>query len=275
MPSPTRSRSRIRPPAGLSAARPASPLAFFLVLAGLAVPLWLASDRFGVIGSLRIPTTDLLLAFAPMAAALLLCAVREGSGVAFALLRRTVDLAVLRRPRWLAATLFLPPAIYLGAALAVRMTGMAEPAPALDLLRLAALLPLFLVLAAGEEVGWMGYAYDPLRARFGAVGAALVLAAPWWAGHLPSMAQIGATRLDVAAWALGAVALRLVMGWLYLGSGSLFAVVLFHALLNLSRIAAFPAAGAHYASAYQVAAAAAAALAALAVLPALLRRGGG
>jgi hypothetical protein len=45
------------------------------------------------------------------------------------------------------------------------------------------------------------------------------------------------------------------MAWLYNNTGaSLFAMVLFHALLNLSRIATLPVIGSHYVTAYQAAA---------------------
>jgi hypothetical protein len=133
----------------------------------------------------------------------------------------------------------------------MQAVGGADPAP-ISPVRLAVLFGLFLVLAAGEEVGWTGYALDPLKARWGPLGASLILAVPWWLGHLPSMREIGATAGDVAWWGLAAIALRIVVTWLYDGAGrSLCAAVVFHALLNLSRIVAYPAEGSHYDSAYQ------------------------
>lgn len=230
--------------------RPRSPLAFFLVVFALAVPPWLWGGRLGVIGELRIPASDLALAFVPMAAALILTARGEGWRAAAGLLRRAFD----PRPlcgRWLAATLLLAPAIYLATWLVMQALGHGGAPPRFDPLTFVLLLALFLVLAAGEEVGWMGYAFDPLQRRWGAVGASLVLAVPWWVGHLPSMQAIGATASDMAWWVLGAVALRILIAWLYNnGGGVLFAAVLFHALLNLGRIATYPATGSHYDSAW-------------------------
>ncbi|EPX59272.1 CAAX amino terminal protease family protein [Cystobacter fuscus DSM 2262] len=245
-----------------------SPLVFFLLLLALAVPLWLAGGRLGVIGALRIPVSDLALAFTPMAAALILAARAEGGGAAVALLARAFDPRSLGRGRWVAAALLTAPAICLSAWALMRLAGVDGAPLRPDLLRTLLLFVLFLVLAAGEEVGWMGYAYGPMRDRWGALRAALVLAVPWWLGHLPSMAAIGTTAADVAWWILGAAALRVLIAWLYEGTGgSLFAAVLFHALLNLGRILLYPAAGAHYSTAYQatgdvVAAALAAAVAA-------------
>jgi membrane protease YdiL (CAAX protease family) len=158
-----------------------------------------------------------------------------------------------RSRRWIAAALLLAPAIYLAVLALMHATG--HPfVPAPDLPGLAALLLLFLLLAAGEEIGWTGYATAPLQARFGALGAALVIAAPWWLAHLPSMLAVGATSMDVAWWVLGAIGVRVLMVWLYNGAGqSTVAVIVFHALLNAGRIATYPAVGAHYDPRYQAA----------------------
>ena len=229
-----------------------SALVFFAVVLGFALPVWLLGGRLGVIPALRVPVADLALAFTPMLAALVLASVREGPAAAGALLRAAFDPTSIRPIRWLAAAALLPPAIYVATSALFGLAGSHAAQPLPGALRLLSLFALFLVLAAGEEVGWMGYAFEPMRRRFGPLGASLLLAGPWWLGHLPSMAAIGAGPADMAWWLLGAAGLRIVMSWLYLGSGrSLFAVVVFHALLNLSRIALFPVVGTHYVTAYQ------------------------
>lgn len=229
-----------------------SPLAFFLLLLGIAVPLWLESGRLGVIASLRIPTSDLALAFAPMVAGALMTGWREGWNSAGSLLKRAFDPTVMRGRRWIVITFFVPPMTYLTSWAVMHSIGSSALLPPFEPLRLLALFTLFIALAAGEEIGWMGYVFEPLQRRWGALAASLVIAGPWWLGHLPSMIEISATRADLAWWALAAVALRIVMAWLFNHSGgSLFGMVLFHALLNLSRIAVFPVVGAHYVTAYQ------------------------
>lgn len=249
-----------------------SAVAFFLLILALAGPLWLVSDRLGVIGSLRIPASDLALAFTPMIAGLGLVVWREGWGRAALLLRSAVDVTSIRGGRWIAAACLLPPLIYLTSWGLMRLSGADHPIPTPDLPRLALLFALFLVLAAGEEIGWMGYAFGPLQQRWGALGASIVLAIPWWLGHLPSMSAIGASRSDMAWWLLGAFGLRILMTWIYNNSGaSLCAMLIFHALLNLSRIATFPVVGAHYVGAYQ--AVAYVVIAALALAVAWITRG--
>ncbi|MCX7380811.1 MAG: hypothetical protein NT133_05165 [Alphaproteobacteria bacterium] len=94
-----------------------------------------------------------------------------------------------------------------------------------------------------------------MAGRRGGLVASVVLAGPWWLGHLPSTTAIGATWADMAWWVVGAVGLRIIMAWLYNGTGaSLFVVIVFHALLNVSRVVIFPADGAHYSTAFQAAA---------------------
>jgi len=61
-----------------STPRPRSPVAFYLVLLALAVPIWLLSPFAGVIGSMKIPVTDLALAFAPLTAGAILVLLGEG-----------------------------------------------------------------------------------------------------------------------------------------------------------------------------------------------------
>jgi membrane protease YdiL (CAAX protease family) len=133
----------------------------------MGLPLWISSQALGVLGAMRIPVADLALGFVPAVAAIILSTVEQGWRVAGALLKRSLDPRIRGR-RWIAATLLLAPAIYFLVIVLMRAVGH-PPAPGADLLRLGALLLLFLLLAAGEEIGWTGYATAPLQARFGAV----------------------------------------------------------------------------------------------------------
>jgi len=228
------------------------PLLYLALLVVVALPIWLLSGRLGVIGALRIPTSDLALAFSPMAVAIGLSVGEGGWRGGLRLLSRSASLRGFGGNLWSLWTVLIPPAIYLASALVVDGLGLGKPHLAPDPLRLAGLSILFLALAAGEEIGWTGYALPGLQRRWGPIAAALILAGPWWVGHLPSMVEIGATPADMAWWAIGAVALRLIICWLYNGTGaSVLAIIVFHALLNLSRIAIVPAVGAHYVTAYQ------------------------
>jgi membrane protease YdiL (CAAX protease family) len=227
------------------------PLAFFAVLLALAIPIWLLSPFLGVIRSVHIPVSDLMLGFTPLAAGCVLTLRAEGAGGLVALLKRVFAFRTLARTGWLAAVLLLAPFIDLLTWVGLHLAGhVGEAKP--NYLGLPVLAAIMFVLAIGEEVGWTGYLLDPLQARFGALGASLIIAIPWWLGHIPSILEIGGTAADIAWWFPGALALRVIMTWLYNNTGrSLAAVVLFHMMLNLARSAAFPAIGAHYDPAYQ------------------------
>jgi len=228
-----------------------SPLAFFLLLLALAAPIWLLSRFVGVIGALKVPVTDLLLAFTPLASACILIFREEGAAGVLDLLKRSVDLPRLARTPWILPVLFLAPGVYVLTYAVLHLAG--HPGePELHLLRLPILAAIMFVLAIGEEAGWTGYALDPLQARWGALGASVIIAVPWWAGHLPSILQIGGTAADITWWIPGAVALRILMVWLYNSSGGLlFSAVLFHTVLNVGRSASYPTVGSHYDPAYQ------------------------
>lgn len=230
---------------------PRRPLAFFLVVLALAVPIWLASRFVGVIGSLKIPVTDLMLAFTPLTAAAILVFREEGVQGVLALLRRAFDVRGLARTRWVWPVVLLAPLIYVLTYAGLHIAGhRGEPQP--HFLTLPILAVVMFLLAIGEEGGWTGYVLDPLQARWGALGASLIIAVPWWLGHLPSIAEIGGTASDMAWWIPGAIALRILITWLYNNTGgALLSAVLFHTLLNVGRSLSYPTIGSHYDPAYQ------------------------
>ena len=234
-----------------AASRARSPWAYFAVLFGLAVPIWLLSRFVGVIGTLKIPVTDLLLAFTPLLAGAILVWRAEGAKGLATFLGRAVDMRTLVGTRWVLAVLLLAPLIYVLTGAVLRLAGHGGSA-APDLLRLPLLALIMFVLAIGEEAGWTGYLTDPLQARFGALGASLIIALPWWLGHLPSILQIGGGASDLAWWLPGAVALRILITWLYNNTGRcVAAAVVFHTVLNVGRWVSYPTVGTHYDPAYQ------------------------
>lgn len=230
-----------------------TPIKFFALVFALAVPIALVGRGLGVIGSMNIPVADLGLAFVPMLAALILLATENGWRAASGLLKRTFELNGLRDAKWLLVTLGLAPLIYLLTWTLVHLSG-GEGTAEVNSARALAMFTLFFLLAIGEEVGWTGYATEPLESRWGALGAAVILAVPWWLAHLPSMAAVGATSTDMAWWVLGAVGVRVLIVWLFNNTGrSILAAILFHALLNAGRSVSFPSEGSHYAANYQIA----------------------
>ncbi len=93
-----------------------------------------------------------------------------------------------------------------------------------------------LVAGLFEEIGWTGFAYPRLRARFGALGGALLLGMLWAFWHFPVVDSLGAASPHGAAWpaffasfAALIVAMRILIAWLYVNTGSVLGAQLLHA----------------------------------------------
>ncbi len=92
----------------------------------------------------------------------------------------------------------------------------------------------------------MGYAFEPLEARFGALRAAGLIGVPWALWHLPSMLQIAQSPHLIVFGLVATVAFRVIYVWLYVSAGrSVFAVILFHGISNIGR-SVFPGGRAAY-----------------------------
>jgi membrane protease YdiL (CAAX protease family) len=87
-----------------------------------------------------------------------------------------------------------------------------------------------------EEIGWTGFAFPRMRLRFGALAGAILLGLLWAVWHFPVVDSLGAASPHRAAWPLffGAfaavlVATRVLIGWLYVNTGSVLGAQLLHA----------------------------------------------
>jgi uncharacterized protein len=228
-----------------------SPLTFYLLLLLMAIPIWALSRYAGVIGSLKIPVSDLMLAFTPLTSALILVFYAEGTEGLISFLKRVFDFRSLARSKWLLPAILLAPLIYALVYISLHLSRH-EGEPIVNIQGIPALVLIMFVLAIGEEAGWTGYLLDPLQRRFGALCASVIIAVPWWLAHIPSIIKIGGTASDIACWLLGAIALRVLMTSLYNNaSKSMLAVILFHMMLNVGRPVFYPSIGTHYDSVYQ------------------------
>jgi membrane protease YdiL (CAAX protease family) len=87
-----------------------------------------------------------------------------------------------------------------------------------------------------EELGWTGFAYPRMRARFGALGGALLLGVVWGLWHFPVVDSLGAASPHgrywpefFAAFVAMIAALRVLIAWVYVNTGSLRIAQLLHA----------------------------------------------
>jgi len=98
----------------------------------------------------------------------------------------------------------------------------------------------FLVLGLGEELGWSGYAIDPMQDRWNALPAALLLGLVWAVWHYVPLMQAGRSMAWIAWWSLSTVALRVILTWIYNNTGkSVFAAAMVHAMANFAWVGPF------------------------------------
>jgi len=222
-----------------------SPARFFLLVLVLTAP-FPALDA--VADGQLVPGVPLSgLAFVcPVIAAVVLSA-REGGGAAVrALLRRSFDGGRVAAKAWFVPALLLYPAVVTASYVLLRLTGTALPDARISLAPTLLLAAGFFAAALCEELGWSGYATGPLRARWGDLGAGLILGGFWAVWHWPALIQVGRPVAWIAWWSLQTVALRVIMTWLFgrMG-GSVLAMTLFHMSVNLAW-QLFPVHGSHF-----------------------------
>ena len=218
---------------------------FFALLFAFSIPFFVLG---GVTDLQLMPglSVSALAAFAPVVAALVLVYLDGGTAGVLALLKRSFDYKRIQDQRWLMPVLFLMPAVSL--AVYGLMRWMDTPLPAAQFELLPALLMFigFFVGALGEELGWSGYALDPMQARWGALGASVLLGLVGILWHLTPLLVMGRSPTWVAWWCLYALAFRILTVWLYNNTGSsVFAATLFHAILNTAYML-FPVYGSHF-----------------------------
>lgn len=201
------------------------PLITFFVLAfaitWTLVPLVSISFAFPVLGL-----------FGPALAAIIVTAIAEGGAGVRALLSRVVQWRV--GWVWYVAALGLPFALTLAARGFQLVLGGSTNAGPGDPIALIATLALLVV---GEELGWRGFALPRLQARFGGLGASLVLGVLWAAWHLANTAIPGLERYWYAfpAFALFVVAQTVLFTWIANHTrGSVLLAWLFHAAINVA-----------------------------------------
>lgn len=221
-----------------------SPWLFFALVFVFAVPLWalgfLANQGLLKGLGINLPFSALVFVCPLLAACILVYREERMTGIT-RLLKRVFDGRKIKPWLWYAPILLLLPVLYTLSYGMMRLMGVPLPAPRISLLTLPILFALFFLSAACEEVGWSGYAIDPLQMRWNALGAALIVGIAWAAMHVVPDIQGGHTWAWIAGQRGFSVALRVLIVWLYNNTGkSVFAAILFHDMDNVSVFALFP-----------------------------------
>ena len=162
--------------------------------------------------------------------------------------RRLFDLRRIRPGVFLAACLLMPISVVLAIAGSIPFGGSWEQLQAADGFSFAIAtvpsLAVLLLAAAGEELGWRGYAFDALQQRFPLPVATLVFGILWSLWHLPLVLVPGSYQhelattsvLHLANFFISIVPMGVIISWVCLRQGkSIPAAIAFHFVINLSQ----------------------------------------
>lgn len=178
-----------------------------------------------------------VLALAPITAAMILVYRESGWDGVKKLLKRSFDYKRINRKIWYFPIFFLWPILFGLAFLLLILLG--EPIPTLILPIIATPVAFlgFFIFALFEEVGWMGYAFDPMQDRWNALNASLVLGILWAIWHIPFYIASGFEPLWVAGQLISMIAIRILISWIFNNTGkSVFAAILTHTVYNVCTI---------------------------------------
>ncbi|MEQ1754863.1 MAG: CPBP family intramembrane glutamic endopeptidase [Micropepsaceae bacterium] len=218
---------------------------FYVLLFMLSVPFWLLGF---VVGRLPIPINlpiAALMAGLPAAIALWLSR-KDGRRRLVELLGRIVDVARVRNVAWIGVAALLMPAALVVAYGLQRMAGEALPAFEVSPATLGAFLVLFVVGGIGEELGWQGFVYPLMRARWSALTSSVMLGSLWAMWHLVPFLQAERSGEWILWQNLTMLPLRIITVWLFVNAGeSVCVAIIFHAMCNVAQFS-FPTYGSHY-----------------------------
>lgn len=206
------------------------------VLAGIGVLKY--SNTLAALRTLAV----LLGAFAPMLAAVTMISRKYGWSEVGKYLGQILDLRV--KARYFVWALLLPLIITAVTHYMANFTGidnlpntfLPENLPIPTIILIIPYFLLMLIVGGGqEELGWRGYAQEPLQERFGLIGSGLVLGVVWGLWHLPLwfMPGEGHAFYSFGAFLIFTISTSLIMACIYNASGKkLIIPMLLHAMSN-------------------------------------------
>ena len=178
-----------------------------------------------------------LFTITPIASAAILTFRNYGKRGLKQLLWKTFDFKKITKKRWYLAIFLLPPFIFLLSSIWVVLSGAMLPPALAPLMALPVVILFFFFLAAGEEVGLMGCAYESIQARGSALRAALVLGMIWAFWHIPFFVFMMPDPLLLVPQVLSLVGIRILIVWVLINTGrSVFAAIMFHAVDNAALV---------------------------------------
>lgn len=186
--------------------------------------------------SINLPITALM-AVCPITAGLILVQRKNGSHGVKELLKRSFDYKRIKKKIWYIPILFLMPVIMVLVNGFKDGKSVAVPTPHFPVLILLGSSLLFFIAALTEEVGWSGYALDPMQDRWNALPASLILGIVWASWHIVAFIQTRNSANWIVWQSINLVVSRILIVWIYNNTGkSVFATILYHTTYNVSTL---------------------------------------
>jgi len=208
-------------------------LPFFALVFVLSIPFWILDAVYPIELLPGLPLSALGV-LAPTLAACILVYENERFPGVLQLLGRSFDFKRIQNKIWIVVAILVNPVITVLAYASMRASGVLLPNPAPLTLTVFPLFVVFFISALAEEIGWTGYATEPLMRRWGIVTASFALGFVWSVWHFIPLLQAHRSPEWIAWWSLWTISLRIIMGWLYIHAGkSVFVAALFHTMINL------------------------------------------
>lgn len=222
-----------------------SPMKFYLLVFIFSIPFWL----FGSIQAKWLPMNlplSALMFICPLISALILTYREVGTEGINRLLKRTFDYKRIKEKTWYLPIFFLMPIILFLSYVVIRLIGRPLPNPQILWLEIPILFVMFFIAALCEEIGWMGYAIEPMLKKWSALEASIIMGILWAIWHIIPFIQTKHSMLWIIGQCYTTVLLRVFIVWVYNNTGkSVFAAILFHDMTNVSDTL-FPNNGSHY-----------------------------
>lgn len=179
-----------------------------------------------------------LAVFAPLGAALYLNWRQGGWSAVKALLARTLDFKRIGHWVWYAIAFGLPLIIVLLASNVSAFLGLPQLPPEIPLVAVPIALAIFFFAALSEELGWMGFAFEPMKLKFGMIRSTIYLGLALMLFHVPLYYFLIEDPVLLIANLLFPLSLRVLIIWVYANTGkSIFAATVFHMVYNTCYIA--------------------------------------
>ncbi|MFW9941424.1 MAG: CPBP family intramembrane glutamic endopeptidase [Candidatus Thorarchaeota archaeon] len=211
---------------------------FFGLLLLISFPGWIltALTKQFIPEGLPINHIGFLMVFFPLIVAFILTYRDYGKVTAKELLKRSFDFKRIEEKVWFLPILFLLPIIYvisLGIMIFLGITSLKNTIPVGTI---PLLFIMMLIFAIGEEIGWQGYVFGDIDARWNSLYAAILLGLIWGIWHVPLfiIQDPPGGFLWITGQCLYMVVLRVLIVWIYKNTNkSVFTAIIIHAISNL------------------------------------------